>query len=214
VTGDQWFHLWMTLIQTVGGGLVTLGGVALGFLFARLGDQRKRWQEEVTFWIDELSAINRTLFTTFGSNPQTWPTELDDETELSLFTVLANLMNLIQSRSPAPRDSVTDVVISSIITGYFAGNVDMSAAAHMSTEERTKALAEFRGGFRAVHTVLSDTVELLATWQHRGVSKQAIKRALLTRSGQLGDGSAYFVRRPEERNSGPSSFLGGWRGQQ
>jgi len=111
----------MTLIQTVGGGLVTLGGVAVGFLFARRSDQQKRWQEEITFWIGELSAIDRTLFAALGPNPQKWPkqTELDEETQLALFTMLLNLVYLLNSR-PAPRDSVTDVVVNSIATGIFA----------------------------------------------------------------------------------------------
>lgn len=213
MTGDQWFQLWMTLIQAVGGGLIALGGVALGFLFARSGERQKRWQDEITFWIDHLSAVNRSLFAMLGPNPQKWPkeTELDDETQLALWTMLGDLMSLIQSRCPAPRDSVTDVVTSSFITGIFAGNVKLSAAVDMSSEQKVEALMEWEGGFRAVESVLSDTVELLATWRHKGVSKQAMKRALLTRALQLDEGAAYFVRSAGQRSSGPSEFHGGWR---
>ena len=125
--------------------------------------------------------------------------------------MLLDLVYLLESRIPVPRDSVTDVVVSSITTGIFAGNVELSDAAHMSREEKVEAFAELSGGFQVVHNVLSDTVELLATWRHKGVSQQAMKRALLTRSLQLGNGLGFFVRKPEKDASGPSSFHGGWR---
>src|SRR4051812_16010031 len=69
--GDQWFTLWMTLIQTVGGGLVTLAGVLLGFRFSRRATKQEQVEmlerEELAHWADVLARGRKKLLTDSGT---------------------------------------------------------------------------------------------------------------------------------------------------
>lgn len=61
----QWFTLWMTLIATVGGGIVTLVGVTLAFRFNVINtirqDQRERERESLTRLHTQLADAHKSL---------------------------------------------------------------------------------------------------------------------------------------------------------
>lgn len=194
--------MWMTLIATVGGGLVTLAGVSVGFLFARRSDKQKRWQEDVTFWINALSAIDLEIL---KANPTT-----QDEARELQSKVMWDLLCLLKSR-PSPRNTIGDVVNMSVSGGILVGatppgmkvtpDMDWKAFQHLFAE----AEIDYKSGVGLIRRVLIDTVELLQHWRTNGVSQSAIKRALITRMNQLGLG-----RVPDDRKTGPSSYHGGW----
>ncbi len=62
---QQWFMLWMTLISTVGGGLVTLAGIWLAFRFNVINtvaqDQRVRARETLIYLEDQLARAHITV---------------------------------------------------------------------------------------------------------------------------------------------------------
>jgi hypothetical protein len=208
VTGEQWFELWMTVIATLGGGLVTLAGVGVGFLYARRLEKQKRWQDDVTFWIDELSTVYRDAL---RSAPST-----QEEAGALQGKMTVELLTLFKSR-PCPRQTIGDVVQMSITSGIFASFWTGGAVTEDTTwEEFQQQLAEVQAradgadvdyisGLGAMLRVLNDTIELLQSWRDKGVNQAAINRAQITRMQQLG-----MTRIPDQRKTGPSSWHGGW----
>lgn len=83
----------MTLISTVGGGVVTLGGVALGFLFVRRSDKHQRWNAELNYWVSELGEIYRRFLV---ANPKTEQQAYD--------AILAISQDLLHAHSAHPLD--------------------------------------------------------------------------------------------------------------
>lgn len=202
---DQWFTLWMTLIQAFGGGLLTLGGVALGFLFAKRQDKQKRWQEDITFWLDHLFAIDQDIL---RAHAQT-----QEEAQPVQAKALKEIMYLLWSR-PAPRNTVGDVIHLSLTSGLVVGGGGMPfpISEDMTYDDIAKQVeslkdepVDFLGGLGLIRRVLLDTVELLQAWRDRGVNQDAINRALITRMQQFG-----MTRVPDDRKTGPSSWHGGW----
>ncbi|WP_156675759.1 MULTISPECIES: hypothetical protein [unclassified Mycobacterium] len=200
MTSDQWFTLWMTLIQAVGGGLLALGGVGLGFLFAKRQERQNRWQEDITFWIDHLFAIDQEIL---RANPRT-----PEEAASVQAKALTEMFNLVRSR-PSPRNSVNDAVDMSLMSGIVMGAApEMRLTAEMmemSAERFQEAVGNVQVSIGLIRRVLLDTIELLQAWRHRGVNQDAIKRAIITRSQQFG-----MHRVQEDRKKGPSSWHGGW----
>jgi hypothetical protein len=113
VTPDQWFTLWMTVITTVGGGAVTLGGVALGFLFARRSDRRQRWNAELSYWIGELGEIYRRFL---AVHPET-----EQQAYEAILAISDDLMQAHRAH-PTPRSSVGDALVTPVFMAIGAAS--------------------------------------------------------------------------------------------
>ncbi|GAB2699675.1 hypothetical protein [Nocardia thraciensis] len=204
MTGEEWFRLWMTLLQAFGGGLVTLGGVYLGWRFANRSAKQERWNAELNHWINELSRIHRHLL---DADPKT-----QQEASDAISAAMVDLIRSHKSR-PTPRGSVGDALISSLFLaiGALAGLKPEPPSIKVPREpgppESIDPDADY---FRTVYVLdrlLTTTLELALTWNKDGLSQRKINRAEKTRREQIGGG---YIRVPDDRKSGPSSKYGGW----
>lgn len=191
----------MTLIATVGGGLVTLGGVALGFLFARRSDKHERWNTEVQYWTEELGAIYRRML------------EADPKTQQEAYDIIGATMQdmLIAHRThPTSRRSVGDALVAPMFmaVGALAGVVPSSDPPEVVEETPGKAEpgADYLAAIPLWHHIFESTLKLAHTWNRDGVTQRKIDRAEKTRVAQMPS----YVRVPNESKRGPTSKWGGW----
>jgi hypothetical protein len=201
VTPDQWFQFWMTLISTVGGGLVTLGGVALGFLFARRSDKHRRWNAELQYWTNELGAVYRRLL------------EADPKTEQEAYDAIgATVRELVHAHEshPSPRGSVGDALMAPLFMAIGAAAGIVPSPNPAEVVEETPGVPEpgsnYLGSIPTWKRLLKSTLELAQTWSNDGLSQRKIARAEKTRIGQIGT----YHRVPDDRKRvrRPSTAVG------
>lgn len=97
---DQWFRLWLAIMQTVGGGLVTLAGGYFGYRLAGRGERDKLKVEKLQWVNDRL----RSLSSAVGDAPDTVPGHLVAEMALEgWFKILEH--------DPPPKFSPANVVM-------------------------------------------------------------------------------------------------------
>jgi len=201
VTPDQWFDLWMTLIATVGGGMVTLGGVALGFLFARRSDRHQRWNAELQFWTGELGSIYRRML---EADPKTQQEACD-----IIGATMRDMLNAHKTHPTAPR-SVGDALVAPMFmaVGALAGIVPSSDSPKIVEETPGKAEpgADYLASIALWHQIFESTLALAQTWNRDGVTQRKIDRAEKTRVAQI----PVYVRVANESERGPTSKWGGW----
>lgn len=191
----------MTLIATLGGGLVTLGGVALGFLFARRSDKHQRWNTELQYWTDELGAIYRRML------------EADPKTQQEAYDIIgATMRDMLNAHKthPTPRGSVGDALVAPmfLLVGALAGIVP-SPNPHEVVEEtpgKAEPGADYLAGIPLWHEIFESTLQLAQTWNRDGVTQRKIDRAEKTRVAQIPN----HIRVSNESNRGPTSKWGGW----
>jgi hypothetical protein len=191
----------MTLIATVGGGLVTLGGVALGFLFARRSDRYQRWNDELRYWTDELGGIYRRML---EANPKTQQEAYD-----AIGATMRDMLTAAKTH-PTSRRSVGDALIAPMFVaiGALGGVVPSSDPPEVVEETPGKAdpRADYLAAIPFFHNVFESTLKLAQTWNRDGVTQQKIDRAEKTRVAQIPN----YVRVPSESKRGPTSKWGGW----
>ncbi|WP_327097579.1 hypothetical protein OIE68_01485 [Nocardia vinacea] len=200
---DQWFRLWMTLGQVVGSGLVTFGTVWLGAWLALRKTRNDSNANELDFWVNELSAVLRRVLDT-GELAET--DKAAAETEVN--KIWMDLLKLSMVR-PTPRESASEVLVRTMEMGFMAGSgttkyVGKDGSVNIPPEVEAAGV-DLLSGIPLLNRVLTDTIELGQKWRLHGVSKREIRRALQTRSSQLG----YTLELPDP-GTGTHSKHGGW----
>ncbi|WP_195165972.1 hypothetical protein [Mycobacteroides abscessus] len=181
MTPDEWFRLWLALLQTVGGGLVTLCGVLLGFRFARVNQRRDAMQEDVAFWIRFLTDWSRRFH---DVSPMA---RLDDEPEREAVWELTKLfyddVTATVTARPSPRNTVDDFVQLTLLSAPLAINEPWPPAEQLLLESATGP------GRRTIvlhHVVIQNVLSTLVVWRTNGFSRRDVANALGARMEQRG----------------------------
>ncbi|MFD8098037.1 hypothetical protein ACFV24_00730 [Nocardia fluminea] len=200
---DQWFRLWITLGQVLGGGLVTFGTVWLGAWLALRKTRNDSNANELDFWVNELSAVLRRVLDA-GELAETDK----DAAEIEVKKIWMDLLKLSMVR-PTPRDSASEVLVRTMEMGFMAGGgvtqyMGEGGSVNLPAEVEAAGV-DLISGIPLLNRVLTDTIELGQKWRLHGVTKREIRRALKTRSSQLG----FTINRPDP-GTGTHSKHGGW----
>lgn len=181
MTPDEWFKLWLALLQTVGGGLITLCGVLLGFKFARANQRRDAMQEDVAFWIRFLTDWSR-RFHDVSPMART-EDEPEQEAAWELAKVFYDDISATVTARPSPRNTVDDFVQLTLLSAPLAINEPWPPAEQLLLQSATGP------GRRTIvlhHLVIQNVLSTLVVWRTNGFSRRDVASALAARLERRG----------------------------
>lgn len=156
----------MTVISTVGGGLVTLGGVAAGYWVGRRGNRRQLVQEDLDFWVQNLQEWSGKFHHLRPMGSEEGTISEEDVTAL-LGEFYHDVLGLVTAR-PSPRNSVDDYVQMTLLTAPFAVYDDWPAEqAHLLSKAGTGPAR----GIVLHQIVIQELLAKLRVWRIDGVPR-------------------------------------------